>query len=94
MLGRSGTLATALVVSMSALPPAPPHLDSHAQPSVRPGFRWQVLLRRGIQWLAGGFLLYRLKSILGINLAAHHHAVELFWQPHIVIQDIIRTQLS
>jgi hypothetical protein len=40
------------------------------------------------QCLAGGYLLYRLKSMAGINLSSHYHAVEIFWHPREVLQDL------
>lgn|GEM_PF-2575580 len=47
-----------------------------------------------VQLLAGGYLLYRLKSIVGINLSPHYHAVEIIWHPLKVWQDIAETWLA
>jgi len=44
----------------------------------------QVLLRL----VAGSYILYRLKSMAGIDLAHHHHAMEVFWHPIEVLQDL------
>lgn len=42
-----------------------------------------------LKLIAGGYFLYRLKSMAGIDLAHHHHAVEIFWHPVEVLQDLL-----
>lgn len=45
----------------------------------------QILLKL----VASSYFFYRLKSMAGIDLAHHHHAVEVFWHPVEVLQDLL-----
>lgn len=45
----------------------------------------QIVLRL----IAGTYFLYRFKSMAGIDLAHHYHAVEFFWHPVEVLQDLM-----
>jgi len=50
----------------------------------------QILLRL----FAGCYILYRLKSLAGIDLAHHHHAAEIFWHPVEVLQDLFGAYMT
>ncbi|MBD1912407.1 MULTISPECIES: hypothetical protein [unclassified Leptolyngbya] len=43
-----------------------------------------------LKLIAGSYFLYRLKSMAGIDLAHHYHAVEIFWHPVEVLRDLMR----
>ena len=60
-------------------------------PIMRMHRRISRLLTGLCQCLAGGYLLYRLKSIVGINLSSKYHAVEIFWHPREVLQDLAKS---
>lgn len=46
------------------------------------------------QGLATGYLIYRLKSMAGIDLAHHHHATDVFWHPVEVLKDIATSMFA
>lgn len=52
-------------------------------------FMLKTLTQVPIKIVAGGYLLYRLKSIVGINLSSHYHAIDLVWHPVEVLRDIV-----